>query len=183
VRTEFFYTLSPARQRGILLVTIGTAVTLMMLLNIIGAPLVTPAAPGGIVTFEFAGTMAQVEEILASWDTSAKIRAGLSLGLDFIFPRAYGAAIAFSCLAVAGRGERAWQQGGRRLAAGMIAAVLLDYIENIALIQLLLGAQDEMWPLLAYWCAVIKFALILSGIGYALVVGAWRLGRGIIGRG
>ena len=55
----------------------------------------------------------------------------------------------------------------------MFAAAIFDALENIGLWYVLLGAANPAWPLLAYWCALFKFGLILLGIAYALAGWLW----------
>jgi hypothetical protein len=57
---------------------------------------------------------------------------------------------------------------GMALAWGQAVAVLCDAIENIVLLKMLLSAAAEPWPAVARWCAVVKFALVLAGLVYAL---------------
>jgi len=46
---------------------------------------------------------------------------------------------------------------------------LLDSIENYALIRVLLGSQQELWPRMALWCAVPKFLIVAVGLVYVLI--------------
>lgn len=48
-------------------------------------------------------------------------------------------------------------------------------MENYALIRLLLGARDAIWPTLAYWCAGLKFAIVLIGGAYLILGGLGSL--------
>ena len=48
-------------------------------------PLITPEAPNGIISFELAKTLEQSQAMLSSWDNNAKINAGISLGIDYLF--------------------------------------------------------------------------------------------------
>jgi len=148
------------------------ALFLTVILQIVGGPLATGAAPAGIVSFEFAGNLEQVEKILTSWDQEARLHAALSLGLDYLYLVVYALAIGATCLKAAAfwRGKRTglarlgfwlgWSQG---------VAALLDAIENLALIRLLFGATTPFWPPLAQICATVKFLLVLSGLVYVLL--------------
>ena len=150
------------------------ALALMAALQMLGAPLQTQPAPMGIVSFEFAGTLPRAQEILDSWGTTGQTYAGLNLGLDFLFLVSYGAAIGLGCVLVAQCvPERlGWLRSlGVVLAWALIAAALLDAVENYALIQVLLGAQSGTWPALARWCAAPKFLIVGTGLLY-LVAGA-----------
>jgi len=157
-----------ARRRAF---AVATALTLLCGagLQALGAALVTPEAPRGIVSFELAGDLATARRMLGSWDGPAQVRAGLGLGADYLFLVLYPLAIGLGC---AGVGDAL---GGRRPAAaalgaalawGQLAAGLLDAVENAALIQLLLGSHGSHWPALAWWCALPKFALVACGLAY-----------------
>lgn len=147
------------------------ALLLSYIMTSIGAPLTTDAAPGGIISYEFAGSVANAQAIITSWDTQAKIHAGLSLGLDFLYPIVYALAISLAVVVAAGRFSGWLHTVGALLAWGVWAAAILDYIENVALIQLLLGSINELWATLAYLCAAVKFLLIILAILYALLGG------------
>ena len=165
----------------VLLLLISAAIAFSRLLQIVGTPLTTDAAPRGIISFEFAGTPERAEAILASWDERAQLHAALSLGLDYLFLLVYSTAIALSCFRAA-----AWWKPrrpglatiGAWLGWGQWLAALLDAVENYALIQLLLGHRAAIWPRLAWACAAVKFAFVLAGIAYALLSGLYYLGRG-----
>lgn len=51
----------------------------------------------------------------------------------------------------------------------MFAAAAFDMVENAALWQLLLGSLNPYWPKLATTCAILKFGIILAGLGYIVV--------------
>jgi hypothetical protein len=148
----------------------GAAVILMAVFTIVGAPLTTAAAPQGIVSYELAGTPAQAQAIVDSWDTRARLVAAFTLGLDYLFMPVYSTAIALACAWAAARLAR---RGGRTarlgiwMTAGQWAAAVFDAVENVALTVMLLGGVSEPWPALAAACAAIKFALILAGLAYA----------------
>ncbi len=166
--THPFVWLSPAAQRRAFVLLAVLAAGLMAALQRLGAPLVTAAAPGGIVSFELVGTTAGAQAILDSWDAAARVAAGLSLGLDYLFMPAYAGAIGLGVAQVArGLGPRATRLG-TGLAWGQLLAALLDAVENVALIRLLLGASGGAWPAVARWCAIPKFALVALGLLYLL---------------
>jgi hypothetical protein len=48
-------------------------------------------------------------------------------------------------------------------------------VENIALIQMLMGSANEIWPVLAFGCAAVKFILVTIGILYVLAI--WLIFR------
>jgi hypothetical protein len=153
---------------------LGLNIVLIIIFGFTGAPLTTEAAPYGVVSFELAGTVEKAEEILASWDAAAQLRAAFGLGLDFVFMVVYASAIAFGC----GMASRVLEYNGWPLARlgnvlawGAILAALLDVVENIALTTMLLGSVASPWPEIARWCAILKFALVFVGIVYVIYGG------------
>lgn len=145
----------------------------------VGAPLVTQAAPLGIISFEFASTPEAAALMVASWGEEARQAASFSLGLDFLYLLAYANAIAGACAWAAASFRRPWlAQLGPRLAPALYAAAALDATENIALWYLLRGEEAAVWPALAAGCAAAKFALVLAGLSYAAAGGTlWVLRR------
>jgi hypothetical protein len=143
---------------------------IMVLMNVIGAPLITLQAPSGIISYELAGSVPNAEAILNSWDQDARLHSAFSLGFDYLFMLAYSATIAMACL-WAGRvlQRQKWPLGGiaRPLAWLQWLAALMDGIENLGLTLILFGPVVSPWPELARWCAILKFSLIFLGMIYA----------------
>ena len=150
-------------------VLFGLTVLAIIGMQVTGAPLKTVAAPGGIVTFELIGTLEGSREIMNSWQGVVMTYAGINMGLDFLFLTLYGITIALGCMIVSDKlpaNMVMLKQLGVWLAAAVLFAALLDVIENIALIKLLLGSQNTMLPMLAKWCAIPKFVLVLLALLY-----------------
>jgi hypothetical protein len=148
------------------------SLALMIVLNLVGAPLTTAPAPYGIVSYELAGSVSQSQAILESWDQQAQMSAAFSLGLDYLFMAAYSTAIGLGCLWAADTlRRRGWplSQLGVPLAWGQWLAAMFDGIENLALTRFLFGGVVSPWPELARWCALLKFALIFAGLVYAFL--------------
>jgi hypothetical protein len=145
---------------------------LMVSLQVLGTPLITAAAPLGIVSFELAGDLELARNMIASWGPEGQVYAGLNLGLDYLFMVAYAGAIALGCMLVAqSLAERVPPLAslGAVLAWGQVGAALLDALENYALINILLGSEQEIWALIARWSALPKFAIVFCGIVYVLL--------------
>ncbi len=166
-----FLWLSEPGQKWAFIATAVVAVLVMASLQVLGGPLKTEAAPGGIISYEFARDLEGASRILASWGPEARVFAGLNLGLDYLFMVAYACAIGLGCVLVARRLGR-WSRGlavlGVVLSWGQWIAALLDATENYALIRLLLGSERALWPALAYGCALPKFLIV--GVGILFVV-------------
>ncbi len=165
------------KRRQIFLPLLAATLIIMVTMNVVGARLSTAAAPGGIVSFEFAATPARAQAMIDSWDHPAQLRAAFIQGLDFLFPPVYATTIALACVWVAGTLKAAGKRlagVGTPLAWGQWLAALLDYIENICLLALLFGRVASPWPEIAAVCAGVKFTLIVAGMLYGLYgFGVW----------
>ena len=172
-----FAKMAPPKRKRFMWISIILALLMSAIMTTVAEPLTTTVAPAGIVSFEFAGTAVNAQAMINSWDTQAKIHAGLSMGLDFLYPIIYALAISLAVVVASGRFSGWMNKLGVWLAWGVCAAAVFDYIENFGLIQLLLGSTHDFWAQLAYWCAAIKFLLIILGVLYALLGGMHALIR------
>ena len=128
-----------------------------------------PAQPT-IVDFELAGSVPKAQSIIDAWNETDRIRAGFSLGIDYLYMPIYSTTIALACvLAVGVLKSKAWRTIGLLLAWGLWIAALFDAVENVALYTELLGNNTAPWPQIAQLCATIKFGLILLGLAYVVV--------------
>lgn len=157
-----FEWLSEKMQMRVFILMVPAAFFAMAVEQITGAPLRTNAAPSGIISFEFAGTLANAQAMVQSWGALGQVYAGLNLGFDFVFIITYVIAIGLGCVIVARGGFL--PSIGIVLAWAMIVAGLLDGIENYNLIQILLGAGQESNAVIALWCAIPKFAMVGLGL-------------------
>ncbi|MCF7823334.1 MAG: hypothetical protein K9N35_04105 [Candidatus Marinimicrobia bacterium] len=139
-------------------------------MQLTGGPLKTDAAPGGIVTFEIIGTLEGSLDIINSWQGQSMTWAGINMGLDFLFIVLYSLTLAMACRLIADKFVHPLiKQSGIWLARAVFLAAMLDVIENIALIKLLTGSQSEFLPILARWCALPKFFLIILALIYVIL--------------
>jgi hypothetical protein len=170
----------------------GTLI-LFAVFRVLDAPLRTPAAPNGIVSFELAGTPGVALAIVDSWrevcncsdyiglgfpERSTKhLFAAFGLGIDYLFMPVYATALALGILLAAGRHKGWFLTVGAWLGWGAYAAALFDALENYALARMLL--MNEVWspyPEVAAFSASVKFGLLLLGLSYALVGWLWPKG-------
>ena len=152
----------------LLLITVAINIIVM---RIFDAPLKNEICESGIISFELAKDLDKTIKILDSWDANAKINVSLSLGFDFLFLLIYSSFIA---LLIFNINNRLWKNNsfhkfGKFLIVLIFIAAFFDIIENIALIKLLLGDLDQIWSSIAYYFAVIKFAIVLISIIYLLL--------------
>jgi hypothetical protein len=167
-----FEWLSPSAQNRAFVVLFVLTVAVMVILNVLGVPMKTEQAPGGIISFEFARELAVARGMVQSWGETGRVYAGLNLGLDYLFLFCYSSAIGLGCVLVA-RGLSGWIEVlavvGLPLSWAQFVAALLDAVENYALIQVLLGSGQASWPVVAWWCAVPKFIIVAAGLVYVIV--------------
>lgn len=161
-----------AKQKNVFVYLLALTLVVMVSLQALDNPLKTDAAPQGIVSYEFAGDFPTARTILDSWGTMGQVYAGLSLGLDFLFLFAYAGSIGLGCVLIARKllplGGNVYRIG-QLLAWGLLIAAFLDYLENYALIRTLLGSEMALWPLMARWCAIPKFALVGAGLLFVII--------------
>lgn len=158
------------------LLFLALTVVTMLALNVTGRVLITDAAPSGIVSYEFAGDVISAGEMIGSWDGTARISAGFSLGLDYLYLVLYSTTIAMALLWLTAGRSPVWLAvvaGG--LAWGQWLAAALDAVENCALFTMLLNTPSDPWPQVAWWCAAIKFALITAGLLVVLAAAIIRM--------
>jgi len=168
-----FSWLPEARQKGVLVGAALLSAVLMAVIFATNAPLQNPAAPLGMVSLQLAGNLAAAREILASWGPAEKSWAVLNLGIDYPYLLAYATTLGLACLLLARQfvSCRCVALSGVLLSWGVMVAMLLDAVENVLLLRLLLGDLRESWAVLAFWCAVPKYALVLAALAYLGVGG------------
>jgi hypothetical protein len=175
-----FSRLSHAGRRQAFTLLLLLVLALSTFLMVLGEPLRTPAAPQGIVSFELAGSGAAAAAILDSWSPGVRELAMLNLGLDYLYLVAYPALLSLACFGVAGRlRERSagLARIGIALSWAVLAAGVLDAIENAALIRIVASGPSDALARAAWLAAVPKFALVLAGLAYALGGFVWSLLR------
>ena len=172
-----------ANRKPILLALLIWTIIMASIMQTVSAPLKTSAAPMGIVSFELAGTPEKAFQIMVSWVLPQKngesliasitptLYAAFGLGLDYLFMPSYALALALGVLLALGRHKGWFASLGIWVGWGSLAAALFDAAENFALWKILLGDYQSAWPMIAAVCATIKFALILLGLGYAVLGG------------
>ncbi len=163
----------PARWRKrALVVLLGAAIAISLILAQLGAALVTPLTPTGIVDYEFAKTAAQAARIQSAWGPTGIAAARAQTLFDFAYLAVYGPLLSIvTGLAVWVWARRSTLFGwiGVILSWGGLLASALDAIENGAMLSQFSGTITETLTQIAYYCAGVKFAIILAGMCYALM--------------
>ena len=86
--------------------------------------------------------MPKAQAIIDAWNETDRIRAGFSLGFDYLYMPVYSTTIALACVLAAGvLKSKAWRSIGVLLAWGLWIAAIFDAIENVALFTELLRQQ------------------------------------------
>lgn len=159
-RLPVFYFLS--------VVTLAFA-TWQMVLN---EPLSTEAYPRGIVDFELARTTSSARAMMATWDAETKSAVLWSLQVDFAFLISYGLTLSLACFLLAIRLQHKRPRLfllGKVLAWAQLVAAFCDAVENVALMRVLAETSGEVWPLLAWAAASLKFFLVILGLLFLAV--------------
>lgn len=140
---------------------------------VLDQPLRTPAAPNGIVSFELVRAPEKATQLLMSWEANPKAYefAAFGLGLDYLFMPVYALALGFGTFLAAGRHGGRLKSLGAVAGYGALVAPLFDAVENYALFQILLGRVVSPYPEIAFYCAIIKFGLLVFGLVVAVVAG------------
>jgi len=173
--------ISPVQRKTVFFTFLGLTILLMIIFAWTGAPLFTSAAPQGVIYLQLAGSVEKAQQIIASWDKTARLMAAFGLGLDYLFMVVYPLTIGLACIWAADILRfHHWPLAalGAWFAWGIWLAALLDAVENIALTILLIRPVVAPWPQVAHWCVTVKFSLIFIGLVYGfygLVV--WIVGK------
>ena len=80
-----FLWINKKSQFPVFIVSFITTILIIVGMQLLGKPLITNAAPSGIISFEFAGDLETAQSIIASWGQEATTYAGLNLGFDYLF--------------------------------------------------------------------------------------------------
>jgi hypothetical protein len=99
--------------------------------------------------------------------------AAFGLGIDYLFMPLYSFALAFGTLLAAAKHTGWFRSLGAVAGFGAFVAALFDVVENYALFQILLNRVYSPYPEIAYYCASLKFGLLIFGLLYMLT--GWLL--------
>lgn len=127
-------------------------------------------APSGIVSFELAKELPRANLILKDWEAKGVlVVAALSLGVDFLFILAYASFIALLLFLVSYKNTNWIYKIGKFLITAVLIAGFLDVIENIALINLLIGEKSQFYASLAFYMAFAKFSILGLSILFIII--------------
>jgi hypothetical protein len=134
-----------------------------------------PFTPANIIQFELAGTVEAAQHIMDDWSEAGIAKARLSIYLDFVFLVLYSATFSIGC-------KRAFsftsQQVVKKISVMLSVLVWLagglDLIENMAML-VSLNRATTLTTQLAFYCAAIKFTIVLLAIAWMLASLVTRL--------
>jgi hypothetical protein len=160
--------LTPTKRALVFVAALVFGFVLWYALQTLNTSLVNPKSPMGIVSLQFAQTPDRSQEIIDSWNQTARDSAQSGLLLDFLFPVCYSTALTVVCFwAAALFRERGYRKTGwlaTVIAWAQWPAAVFDYIENIALWVEVRGTVADPWPKIAYVCAWMKFSLVAAAL-------------------
>lgn len=132
----------------------------------------------GIIAFELAGTADRAERMMELWGSQGRLLAHRSMRLDFGYILSYGFLLALVL-------DRARRPLAHRPTAMWAAAIAVagDAVEGVSLLRVLRGSDVERNAGRARDAAIIKFAALAVGLGYAALgaVTSRRHRRGLEG--
>lgn len=163
----------PAHQSWHRWLTVSTIVVAAGML-IVDQQLKTNHAPLGIISLQLAGSIPSARLVVYDWHPKERLAAAFGLGLDYLFLLSYSLWLFLGCRWSAERWLKSNATRGSLfawLAWGAIVAAALDAVENVILLLFLQSDGKSVLYPLAFWCAVLKFLLIL------LTAGIWIFGN------
>ena len=144
------------------------ALTFLILITVLSAPLRGDVAPLGIVSLQVAGSPEVAAAILDSWAAVPRARLLWAHGLDHVFPFAYAGAIGLAAATISGR-SRSAVPASAVAAGGALVAAVADQVENLAMWVTIL--QEPGWAsvLVTLAAATVKFAALALALGALLL--------------
>jgi len=140
---------------------------LIVLLRIQGAGLITPKTPSGILDLEFANSPAKLNDALAAWSSFIVKQ---NIWIDFLFIPTYVLLLSFLSSIFSNRWSYVFfSKVGAILARAAFVAGFLDIAENLLMLQSIAGnyTPSSLW--LTYYCASIKFSIVICILIYLLI--------------
>lgn len=162
--------ISESSHKKCFIISLSFTLLLLAIFQALNHPLITSAAPGGIISHQFAWTPEIAQNILSSWEGRVKLFAAFNLGFDFLFMISYAVTLSMGMILAAGRHPGRMTKLGTMAANWVFLAVVFDALENYLQVQQLLnGVITSQVTHLVGLCATIKFALIIFSIIFGLV--------------
>ncbi len=163
------------RQRTVLHLSVVVTAVVFLVIAGLGAPLLTSAAPLGIVSLQFAVSPHAADLIVASWASVAPERVFWAHGLDVVLPVFYASSIVLASRRVA-KGQPTLRAAASLASGAAITAAIADQVENLAMSWTLF--RGASWPsvLVTLVAATVKFSMLMVAVG-SLAVAVWTRRR------
>lgn len=130
-----------------------------------------------IIALERPADAADARSVIAEWQEAERLdTVRRSIRWDNLFILAYTTLTALGCVIAA---RAFFKQGGTAYGVAILVAWLpwlaglLDYVENYAMSKMLDGFEGETLPSVAWWCATVKFGIILPLAVWGIVGVVW----------
>lgn len=133
----------------------------------------------GIVAFELVGSADSAQKMIDAWGPELSLLMEKSINIDFLFIPAYALLFFAVTMLLSMLFEGSMRVWIRRMAFLPFVSAVFDVVENIFMILALksAGSIPASYPMIAKWCAVVKFGLLgLVVIGWVIVLTARLVG-------
>jgi hypothetical protein len=168
------------RKRRRCTTAIASALTVLLLVALaaIGAPLVGPESPFGIVSLQFVADHERAMAIVAGWGPQGRAVAVHHLALDLVLPFAYATALAGAANALGERSSasRPGTDAALRLVGrAAVGAAGSDLVENVAMLLTVTGRGGAASTAVTVTMAIAKSTLLVVALlTLALVTASGR---------
>ncbi|MFZ1527401.1 MAG: hypothetical protein WAT19_01535 [Ferruginibacter sp.] len=153
-------------------IVLAGTILMIYIMSVTGKPLKTSASPSGILNLEFASTAAATANIVNAWEKEGLVKkAEINTYWDFIFLLFYSTLLFILCRGVSNRidSKNFLNKTGKFLAAGALAAGMMDVLENGGMLASLAGLIRDNISLFTFTASVIKWSLVALCIFYIMV--------------
>jgi hypothetical protein len=171
---DLYFWIKEESKLPLFFVIFALSIVVSFALGRMGASLKTEESPKAIVSLELANAE-KAKKIVDSWQGEARENAFLNLGLDYLFLFLYPFAISLACYLLARSFENGWIRNlGLWLSVASLLMIILDAVENYAIIQMLKTRVFEPWADVSRFCAIPKFLIAAIGLLYVILTFAAR---------
>ncbi|MBD3212842.1 MAG: hypothetical protein GF311_09560 [Candidatus Lokiarchaeota archaeon] len=159
------------RTRYLLIITVGAFIVFILINQLIFVPLSKLVSTYNVLDFEFAWTTDRIAVIFSSWGTVGIEAQTLGVYWDFLYIFGYGFFISGCILFVSRNLNGKIQKIGLYTTILPLIAGIFDLIENINLLIMLQNPANfsPIVPFIASITALIKFSLLILGIGFFFI--------------
>lgn len=155
----------------VLIITIGAFILFILINQLVFASLSALVSTYNVLDFEFAWTADRIATIFTAWGTAGMEAQALGVYWDFLYIIGYGFFISGCILLVSRILSGKYQKLGLYMTITPLIAGIFDLIENINLLVMIQNPASfsAIVPFIASISAVIKFSLLILGIGFFFI--------------